>query len=795
MSGAPELERFERAILRLEQPGAAESSWYGDSLGDVLGVVSDDDLLQGIGEPILLNRTQRILSQAGAGTRFRDYLEAVERQYARMVDVHQKLAAALDRSISIDDLLYEYLDRWQILDDSVGRRFSDDEEAELELIRWNPTKPSLRLQRFFERYAEILGSDEGYAQRRQVLVAAIDTARHAYEAREAKATVYALFADPSARAGVCRPVSLEVAQGAGGVYCDNDIDRSMKQAVERAVTCGCRLAGFPREQDWEVRWTIHEPHVYEGESIGLATAVAVASRLRDVPTDCYTAFTGTLAFDGGRVERVEYVREKLTAARTAGFRRVFVPRANLDEVEDLVSDTFVVHGVETVEEAWRFLQPSAANHSHQGGSLDARVRRFELECLYRGWKVKHGQGPGAVRLYVTDHRAEHSVDFFQSKQGITWNLGGSRSTDLWGVLQQILDMHFTRRQPGSSVNSLFVKYAVRQPDDRVAVQAALRTMTGYEGKDEKGCDYRAEFSADGERVIVWQYSNGTLTVQQARAGTQGNPIYANVCQRIEVALQMPPTAIGDRPAPIAEGSSPPFVQAPSLDPMVRPASRMRSFEAPWIGIDESGKGDYFGPLVSAAVYVDDSVLSRLEAIGIRDSKQLSDARNRQLAAEIRQICGPRTAVVEIHPERYNELYAEIRRERKSLTQLLAWSHARALEDLLGRYSCDNVLADQFADVEYLRGRLLEKGRAIANYVAMPRAESDIAVAAASILARDRFLHWLESNSRKYSVPLFKGASPQVVESAKQIVRRFGQDELAKVAKLHFKTTEQVTGSG
>jgi len=148
--------------------------------------------------------------------------------------------------------------------------------------------------------------------------------------------------------------------------------------------------------------------------------------------------------------------------------------------------------------------------------------------------------------------------------------------------------------------------------------------------------------------------------------------------------------------------------------------------------------------------------------------------------------------VEIPPRTYNKLYEQFRREGKTLTTLLAWGHARALENILAVVECDNVIADQFADEHYIQSRLLAKGRARhLNLVQMHRAEANLAVAAASILARDRFLRWLEHTSRKYGRPLPKGASEQVIRTAREIVERFGQDELREVAKLHFKTTASV----
>lgn len=211
---------------------------------------------------------------------------------------------------------------------------------------------------------------------------------------------------------------------------------------------------------------------------------------------------------------------------------------------------------------------------------------------------------------------------------------------------------------------------------------------------------------------------------------------------------------------------------------------------PIIGTDESGKGDYFGPLVSAGVCVDERSAKALITCGVRDSKKLSDRKNLELAKEIVKICRGRFAIIEISPEKYNELYEQFRREKKNLNTLLAWGHAKAIEEILAKVTCKVAIADQFADESFILGKLQEKGRGI-RLIQMHKAEQNIAVAAASVLARARFLVKLSKLSEKYSIDLPKGASRAVVENAKRFVDVHGRDELRKVAKLHFKITVEV----
>lgn len=211
---------------------------------------------------------------------------------------------------------------------------------------------------------------------------------------------------------------------------------------------------------------------------------------------------------------------------------------------------------------------------------------------------------------------------------------------------------------------------------------------------------------------------------------------------------------------------------------------------PHIGTDESGKGDYFGPMVVAAVFLDSVTEPKLDALGVKDSKLLSDKRCHELAAQIREICRGKYEQVEITPKRYNELYESFRMERKNLNHLLAWGHARAIESLLERYSCSHAVADQFGDERYIQSRLMEKGKHL-HLTQVPKGERYLAVAAASILARDRFIARLHKLSDEYGLTLPKGASEPVVIAGRRIVKEKGEEELRKVAKLHHKTTEKI----
>ena len=210
--------------------------------------------------------------------------------------------------------------------------------------------------------------------------------------------------------------------------------------------------------------------------------------------------------------------------------------------------------------------------------------------------------------------------------------------------------------------------------------------------------------------------------------------------------------------------------------------------APHAGVDESGKGDFFGPMVIACAYVDEALAADLKRLNVRDSKRItSDAVARRMASDLRTLLRGRFSVVTIGPRAYNRLYARM----KSVNRLLAWGHATALEELLNRVpDCPRAVADQFGPEHQIVSQLKQRGRSV-RLEQRTKAESDPAVAAASILARDGFLAGLEKISRETGVALPKGASPAVRAAAEDVVRRQGPARLLEIAKTHFRTTDQV----
>lgn len=205
---------------------------------------------------------------------------------------------------------------------------------------------------------------------------------------------------------------------------------------------------------------------------------------------------------------------------------------------------------------------------------------------------------------------------------------------------------------------------------------------------------------------------------------------------------------------------------------------------PHIGVDESGKGDYFGPLCVAAVFADKEGIFRLKEIGVKDSKALSDDKIVQIGNKIQREFAHH--IVKINPAKYNEIFLQF----QNLNKLLGWGHATCIENLLAATGCTKVTIDQFADESVVIKAVARKGVKL-ELTQRHRAEEDLVVAAASILARQTFVEGLKKLGDEFDTVLPKGASAQVIAAGRRLVNRYGQEVLKKVAKWHFKTTEKV----
>ena len=235
----------------------------------------------------------------------------------------------------------------------------------------------------------------------------------------------------------------------------------------------------------------------------------------------------------------------------------------------------------------------------------------------------------------------------------------------------------------------------------------------------------------------------------------------------------------------------------------------------WIGTDEAGKGDYFGSLVVAAFYVDADCRETLSDLGVADGKTLSNRRIRDLAELMRTRYERHIVVVERMPKAYNSVYDDFRRRGQNLNHFLASLHAEAIHRLAARMDAKHVLVDRFSKDDLITEQLLQRmtgkprlqpGPSVPfqgeissgthlgiEIIQVPKAERDIAVAAASIIARDVFLKAMETLSEKYEVCLPRG-SYQVVDAGREFVALYGNEALGHVAKLHFSLTDAVRAS-
>ncbi len=215
-------------------------------------------------------------------------------------------------------------------------------------------------------------------------------------------------------------------------------------------------------------------------------------------------------------------------------------------------------------------------------------------------------------------------------------------------------------------------------------------------------------------------------------------------------------------------------------------------DLPIIGADESGKGDFFGPLVCAAVYVDVQTEVALKAMNIRDSKNVSDGMILHLAPKIRALCSDKIAVYTLMPSEYNAMYKEFASSGKKLNELLSQTHAKTIGDVVQKTNCRNIFLDQFGSEELIGNALGDKVHSL-RITQAHRAERFTAVAAASIIARSVFLQSMKKLESKYGMHFPKGVSSQTIKNGRDFVKQFGEAKLGNVAKLHFKTTRDITG--
>lgn len=564
----------------------------------------------------------------------------------------------------------------------------------------------------------------------------------------------ALFVDGDDR-GFALGVQVEP-KDSGAFHTVARIDEPMLKQAELAL----REAFAGKGADWDIEW----PFPYEGESIGLGLYVGSLVATKQLQPDALTAATGKIEV-GGHVRGVGGIAAKLEAARGTGIRRVVLPEENRDAAagSPAAADLEIVY-VNRASEIRAKLLDTASGRAELGFEASIRLARSLLPlyglALEDETPVDHGH-----RLDAGDGSSSAMITVYSGRRGNVV-VGGPEGTARASAEQLVAD-HFKAEKPTAQPNLTYrIPTSARQDDaHRLLIElgaAELASTNEYER-------WRLRLSRGASNATVVLYTSNKCLLQGQ------SPAYEEAAAAIEKANE---GLGGSGGAPAAKKASAPPPDLPNV---------------PRIGTDESGKGDYFGPLVSAAVFVTPELAEQLRDLGVRDSKRMTDKAVRSLAPKLRRLLEGRYSITAIRPKRYNELYREMRAEGKNLNTLLAWGHARSLEDLLSKgVKPQFAVVDQFADARYIEQKILaDTRRSGLEIKQFPKAEADIAVAAASVLARERFLEWLEQESAHVGMTLPKGASQQVIDAAREIVARHGRERLGEVAKLSFKTTDKV----
>jgi len=507
----------------------------------------------------------------------------------------------------------------------------------------------------------------------------------------------------------------------------------------------------------ELEWALP----VEGRSIGLAVVLAGHVARRELPVDPLTAATGAVDVNGA-VLGVEGIGPKLEAAAEAGIRRVLLPEENRGEADaSPAASTLELLFVSEVPMVKRALTRTAGG-TQLGAAARRRVvrgaakeARFEVEDEKQ---IAHG-----FQFKLADLEGTATLTLYDSGATVVGGNGGSKER-----AQAFVDrlLPAVTPEPRSRL-TLRVKPAERQE----RVRKTLLSIDAAELEPGRHESWRFRLERSASKATVVQYSSGKLVLQ-------GN---APAWDEAREALKSELEDLGG-----AE-------ELDAVPDLVKVRERREQSDEPWIGTDESGKGDFFGPLVSAAVYADARQAETLAELGVADSKKLSDKRVFALAPQLREALGNAFYVTPIYPERFNSLDAEMRSEGKRLNAMLAWGHTRSIDSLLQKgFEPGYAIIDQFADGRFIRNALLsEARRSKLEILEFPKAEADIAVAAASILAREAFLSWLDKTSGELGLKLPKGAGPQVIEAGRELVAIHGEEALRKYAKLSFRTTQKV----
>jgi ribonuclease HIII len=734
-----------------------------DLFHEICRFLFDDNTYLSLWDEEVLNQTARLFEMKSPNPRvFAGQLDVLRRRTEFVRKANDLYFSVLSSKCSAEDIAH----RLALLGIDEGNVIID--YARIENIRRSRSTVVEKLEAFNEYLAVGLGLQLGETE------VALKQLVSSEKMFDAPGKGNALLLDRTHGCGVVTPLSISLAPGTGAVQCLVPSDREFPAAVKRARLCmvSNSFLGDSEGIAFSLETTSAE---YSGNSIGLAAAAAIYSAAFGTSIDRYTAFTGDINLDGSnwRVCPVEAISAKLKAALQCGCRRVFIPKENQMDVDPNILEHLDIEYVDSVSDLILKLSPSIQT-IQRDTTYAKKINCLMNYCRDRGWNLSEPENiqdgvqfvisPAAppnfkVNLYLTGSHSPNT----------------SNKTDFESLLVKL----GTIDQPTIPIQPVNQTFVIKDNELRLQLKDQFSKLEP-KTKPEQYCDYVFHFEKGEENLIVKQYSSGKL-VFQGRAGAVYESLLNILISRYNLKYPQAHLSVGD------------YIK---IDPVnIRPSQQSATVpelcvDFPYIGTDESGKGDYFGPLVIAGVWVDEAVNEKLRLIDVKDSKLLSDKRCRDLAGRIREICSGRFEEVELLPERYNELYEQFKKEGKNLNHLLAWGHARAIETILSKLPCPRAIADQFGDEKYILSKMMEKGRKV-QLIQTPKAERYVAVATASILARDRFLARMDKLGQKYHTVLPRGASDSVVEVAKLIVRTSGVGELRSLAKLHHKTTQKI----
>lgn len=536
----------------------------------------------------------------------------------------------------------------------------------------------------------------------------------------------------------------------------HDLENQANLALHEALPPGAGAR-------WNLEWgTVPS----EGESIGLALYVAANVALGKLASDPLLASTGRLDI-GGVILPVEGIKGKLRAAARSGIRRVLLPTDNRAEALSAIAENALPLTPYFVANTREVRAALTAVSLGSQPSFAAQVKFVKSLLRLENVTITDDPREKFHRLVVENLAGKATLDVYTTGSLVI----GGKVPSLLEILSRV------KSKAEGPAPERRERLTLNIPASH---RAAVRDTLLQSGAADVGItsdneEWRFRLVSGKSQVLLIQYRSGKLDIP---AGTA--PAFDQALQAVRTAC------------PGLDGLE--VITATKSIANHGDGDQAIDESRPYIGTDEAGKGDYFGPLVSAAVFVDAALSDRLRALHVRDSKLISsDSAVRKLAGQVREVARGRYKVTPIPPKTYNQLEAQMRAEGKNTNTLLAWGHMRSVEDLIkDGLQPAFIVSDQFGDPRYIEQKLLTNTRASGvKVIQQPKAERYIAVAAASILARDGFLDWLEKASERLGTVIPKGVSPAVIELAQKLYASGGDAQLNDYVKVSFRTTAQV----